>query len=327
MTRPLIKYGTFSTSLRSLRMPVCGARTLQRRIVSDKKIDQCEPGLAFWLVEELLDTQTIDGCRTVFGYLESRRERMCAVGSESDLVAFELIFRQKRFSKKNLIILRACNELLRRLSRAEDTVFCGRVFIYLFQSAPLGDRSSVNLRGEYHTENVTTFDQPIEAAEPIQSESMDVDSKAEAENTDQSQAVEGEGSEGFATKGHANRGEDSKPFTRSTVQPGTAGSPEQDLDLFYTQFWSLQQDFAMPTRLFEDENFMKFKQGMSSTMQRFRSVDQGSQARSTNSALETFQRGQKRKRGDGLSNSFNPKYLTSRDLFELEVCQYRRLLA
>lgn len=43
-------------------------------------LDQCEAGLAFWLVEELLDTQTIDGCRVVFDYLESRRERMCAVG-------------------------------------------------------------------------------------------------------------------------------------------------------------------------------------------------------------------------------------------------------
>lgn len=37
--------------------------------------EQCEPGLIFWLIEELLDSQTIDGCRTVFDYLESRRER------------------------------------------------------------------------------------------------------------------------------------------------------------------------------------------------------------------------------------------------------------
>ena len=295
--------------------------------MSDGKIDQCEPGLAFWLVEELLDTQTIDGCRTVFGYLESRRERMCAVGFVPDVVTFELISDQKRFSKKNLIILRACNELLRRLSRAEDTVFCGRVFIYLFQSAPLGDRSSVNLRGEYHTENVTTFDEPIEVPEPSQPDAMEVDSKVEAENTDQSHAVGGEGSAENAVEEFANKSDDPKPLIKPAVQPGTAGSAGQDLDRFYTEFWSLQQDFATPTRLFENENFMKFKRGMSSTMQRFRSVDQGSQARSTNSALETFQRGQKRKRGDGLSNSFNPKYLTSRDLFELEVCQDRRLRA
>src|SRR5665213_648720 len=45
-------------------------------ILSDKEL--CEPGLGFWLVEELLDSQTTDGCRKVFDYLESRRERMTA---------------------------------------------------------------------------------------------------------------------------------------------------------------------------------------------------------------------------------------------------------
>src|SRR5271155_5726723 len=109
-------------------------------ILSDKEL--CESGLIFWLIEELLDSQTIDGCRKVFDYLESRRERITS----------------KHFKQKQLIILRCCNELLRRLSRAEDIVFCGRVFIFLFQSFPLGDKSSVNLRGEYHVENVTTFD-------------------------------------------------------------------------------------------------------------------------------------------------------------------------
>lgn len=156
---------------------------------------------------------------------------------------------------------------------------------------------------------------------------MEVDSKAEAEDTNQLQVAGGETLAENAIMGFANKNDDPKPIIKPAVQPGTAESAEQDLDRFYTEFWSMQQDFAAPTRLFEEEIFTKFKRGMSSTMQRFRSVDQGSQARSTNSALETFQRGQKRKRSDGLSNSFNPKYLTSRDLFELEVCQYRRLLA
>jgi THO complex subunit 1 len=83
----------------------------------------------FWLVEELLDSQTIAGCRKVFDFLESRRERITA----------------KHFKQKQLVILRTCNELLRRLSRALDPAFCGRVFIFMFQSFPLGDKSSVNL--------------------------------------------------------------------------------------------------------------------------------------------------------------------------------------
>lgn len=45
--------------------------------------EQCEPGLIFWLIEELLDSQTIDGCRKVFDYLESRRERITAVRSHA----------------------------------------------------------------------------------------------------------------------------------------------------------------------------------------------------------------------------------------------------
>ena len=46
---------------------------------TDQHIDQCEPGLLFWLVEELLDSQTIDGCGIIFDYLDSRRERITAV--------------------------------------------------------------------------------------------------------------------------------------------------------------------------------------------------------------------------------------------------------
>jgi THO complex subunit 1 len=42
-------------------------------------IEQCEAGLIFWLIEELLDSQTVEGCRKVFDYLESRREINTAV--------------------------------------------------------------------------------------------------------------------------------------------------------------------------------------------------------------------------------------------------------
>lgn len=41
--------------------------------------DQCDGLLIFYLAEELLDSQSIDGCRRVFDYLESRRERLVAV--------------------------------------------------------------------------------------------------------------------------------------------------------------------------------------------------------------------------------------------------------
>jgi THO complex subunit 1 len=243
-------------------------------------------------VEELLDSQTIAGCRKIFDYLESRRERITA----------------KHFSQKNLAILRSCNELLRRLSRAEDTAFCGRVFIFLFQSFPLGDKSSVNLRGEYHVENVTAFDVlPAKDADP---EKMVVDSEAK----DKTQAVNGTSRK---------TAEDS-----INVPKGVSFSIAETVlsaDELYPIFWALQQNFSQPKRLFDQANFAEFKAGLEATMAMFVKVQAETIGRPTKT-VEDSKRGTKRKRGQGdddLANAFNPKYLTSRDLFELEVsCLY-----
>jgi THO complex subunit 1 len=252
-------------------------------ILSDD--EQCDPALLFWLVEELLDSQTIAGCRKIFDYLESRRERITA----------------KHFPQKQLVILRSCNELLRRLSRAEDTAFCGRVFIFLFQSFPLGDKSSVNLRGEYHTENVTTFDE-LPAREP-EPESMDVDSDTNKPPVPSLKVP---------TNGVSNT---SKTADSKAEKP-------IPVDELYPIFWSLQQSFSQPKKLFDQAHFAAFKTNLQATMVMFKSVQNESIDRPTKSTDDS-KRGTKRKRGQGdddLANAFNPKYLTSRDLFELEVC-------
>jgi THO complex subunit 1 len=257
-------------------------------ILSDN--EQCDPALLFWLVEELLDSQTISGCRKVFDFLESRRERITS----------------KHFPNKQLVILRTCNELLRRLSRAEDTAFCGRVFIFMFQSFPLGDRSSVNLRGEYHVENVTTYDE--DTPKENGPEKMDVDAEG-VENTQKP----------------------SEPkASRATMADGKK-QPQQekqalDADDLYPIFWSLQASFSQPKKLFDSTHFSSFKNGLEATMATFSTIkpDQGSRQKQA----DDTKRALKRKRDDdeedeedddALGDTFNPKYLTSRDLFQLEV--------
>ncbi|KAK4233478.1 THO complex subunit 1 transcription elongation factor-domain-containing protein [Achaetomium macrosporum] len=231
--------------------------------LSDSEL--CDPALLFWLVEELLDSQTIAGCRKVFDFLESRRERITA----------------KHFKQKQLVILRTCNELLRRLSRALDPAFCGRVFIFMFQSFPLGDKSSVNLRGEYHVENVTTWDQEAPVAD---GEKMDVDT-------------------------------DAKPQRDKPLDP----------DALYPIFWSLQESFNQPKKLFDSSHFAAFKAGLEATMATFRSIkpEQPSRAKEKqDKPVEEMNHSLKGKRDDvddELASGFNPKYLTSRDLFKLEI--------
>ncbi|KAM3488785.1 hypothetical protein MY3957_007927 [Beauveria namnaoensis] len=223
---------------------------------------QCDPALVFWLVEELLDSQTIAGCRHIFDFLESRRERMTA----------------KNFSQKKLVILRSCNELLRRLSRAEDTAFCGRVFIFMFQCFPLGDRSSVNLRGEYHVENVTTYETTANG----DATKMDVD--AETNGEEMADAKDGKPKE---------------------------GSSRLSSEELYPLLWSLQESFSQPTTLFDSAKFSHFKHSLEETMKAFESLHADDQ------------RSLKRKRNDEgattIAEAFNPKYLTSQDLFELEI--------
>lgn len=244
---------------------------------------QCDPALLVWLIEELLDSQTIPGCRKIFDYLESRRKRIVS----------------KHFSDKKLVILRSCNELLRRLSRAEDTAFSGRVFIFLFQSMPPGDKSSVNLRGEYHIQNVTTYDQ-VEPKSESNEDKMDVDSKESIE-----------------------------PAAGRVVsfidKRDTTSEKPLDADALYPIFWSLQESFNQPKKLFDPSHLRQFKSGLQATMTAFKANPVQHDKKSSKQADE--KRGLKRKldtEDDGVLAAFNPKYLTSRDLFELEVSLFRQ---
>ena len=220
----------------------------------------------------------------IFDYLESRRERII----------------ERKFAVKKFAILRMCNELLRRLSRAEDIAFCGRVFIFLFQSFPLGDRSSVNLRGEYHVENVTTFDNTIRA-----DSSEDVGDKMEVDVK--------EGTNAAPPKSATSVDSKKQPASEKALKP----------DALYPLFWALQESFSQPKRLFDPKHLADFKHGLQATMDTFTAIANTQRDRSSR-PTEDSKRGLKRKQPDddtdASSGVFNPKYLTSRDLFELEVC-------
>lgn len=196
------------------------------------------------------------------------------------------------FRQKDIVILRAFNELLRRLSRAEEAVFCGRVFIFLFQSFPLGARSSVNFKGEFHTDNVTTFDEDARVPANLD---MNIDTTTITSNID------------------------SQPTNKPTiVEPTTTTTTTTNEDALYPIFWTLQQVFSNPPALFKQNVFEEFKKGLDATLAKFKEVQIVSQR-----ASETL-RGEKRKAAEmeqegELANTFNPKYLTSRDLFSLEV--------
>ena len=80
---------------------------------------------------------------------------------------------------KALVLLRTLNDLLRRLSNTgATTMFCGRILTFLSRVFPLGERSGVNLRGEYGPTWNGPGTKPEAAAEP-EKDKMEVDESKE----------------------------------------------------------------------------------------------------------------------------------------------------
>lgn len=228
---------------------------------------------------------------------------------------------KKHFKQKSLIILRSCNELLRRLSRAEDTVFCGRVFIFLFQSFPLGDKSSVNLRGEFHTENVTTYDDIVKPIPDTNEEDITMTEGDDSTPTE-SQA------DGTSRPDSRGTGADEKSQVPKVVvsedKKRRSKEPKEpvDLDVLYPVFWSLQAYFSAPSKIFDPDRLASFKAGLEATLSAFNNINTELDSQGGGRSSEDARKSNKRKRvadGPEISSNFNPKYLTSRDLFDLEV--------
>lgn len=181
------------------------------------------------------------------------------------------------------------------------------MFIYLFQSFPLGDKSSVNLRGEFHSENVTTFDEI--AKESTEKKEQDTTMTEGAEPTAPGDAVAGLAETSKVPKVVVSTGDEKK-------------SDEVDLNTLYPLFWSLQAYFSAPSKMFDAERFTSFKTGMEATLAAFKSINTEMENESSARASEDARKSNKRKRisdGTEVATSFNPKYLTSRDLFDLEI--------
>lgn len=114
--------------------------------------DLIDPTLPLSLVEELIEGQPISICSQLFGYIESRVKPLTI-----DLHSTR---------GKGLVLLRTCNELLRRLSKPsqQHTVFAGRILSLLAKVFPLGERSGVNLRGDFNVENKTHIEENFDDA-------------------------------------------------------------------------------------------------------------------------------------------------------------------
>uniref|UniRef100_A0A8C4DZ70 THO complex 1 n=1 Tax=Dicentrarchus labrax TaxID=13489 RepID=A0A8C4DZ70_DICLA len=102
----------------------------------------CSATTPFLLLGDVLDCLPLDQCDKIFSFVE---ENVSTWKSNSFYTA-----------GKNYL-LRMCNDLLRRLSKSQNTVFCGRIQLFLARLFPLSEKSGLNLQSQFNLDNITVF--------------------------------------------------------------------------------------------------------------------------------------------------------------------------
>ena len=111
------------------------------------------------VINDVLGSQTIEECSVTFAYLESKKGFLLEHGFFAE--------HKKRAGAAKVALLRLCNSMVKRLSKANDTVFCGRIQMFLATVLSISDRSGVNLMGRFNVDNITEFtDEPDQTSLP-----------------------------------------------------------------------------------------------------------------------------------------------------------------
>jgi hypothetical protein len=275
--------------------------------------DACEQTFPFIVLQDLLETQTISSCSHIFSWIEERANRLT-----------DGLVPQKG---KALILLRTLNDLLRRLSKmGSTTIFCGRILTFLSGVFPLGERSGVNLRGEYGP-----------TWEGVNVGKNGEDKKTEEMKVEPTEREESKETEEQGDQMQVDTKEEKKRVSKSSEKKEGALFPKLAFDRshisstldFYNTFWSLQLPFSKPLTFVTPEAFSEFKDAVDKVLPVIKEATAKERAM-MGSRAGVGAGSLKRKRDLDVEESntneyFFAKFLTSPDLTDLEVVLLRAL--
>lgn len=240
--------------------------TVTKICIDGVKSGLCSPTLPVNVLSDSFDMLTIKQGLHLFSFVEAN----VAIWKED-------IF----FSHCKTAVLRMCNDLLRRLSRSQNTVFCGRILLFLARFFPFSERSGLNLISEFNLENVTTF---------TNSEATDQEMKDENDTAASENGVD------------------------------TSRMSTLDYTL-YTKFWALQDFFRNPPQCFQKPNWKMFTVYAADVLEAFtsfkldgcRSSSELSKLDRSQSTVEPMEDANEQQ-----TEEYFAKYLTNQKLLDLQ---------
>uniref|UniRef100_A0A3P8VZ11 THO complex 1 n=1 Tax=Cynoglossus semilaevis TaxID=244447 RepID=A0A3P8VZ11_CYNSE len=226
----------------------------------------CSATTPFILLGDVLDCLPLDQCDKIFTFVE---ENVSTWKSNNFYTA-----------GKNYL-LRMCNDLLRRLSKSQNTVFCGRIQLFLARLFPLSEKSGLNLQSQFNLENITVFNKNEQESTLLQ--------KAADEKEDGMEVEEGEMEEEDA--------------------PAPCSIPI-DYNL-YRKFWTLQDYFRNPVQCYDKFSWMTFLKYSDETLAVFKSYKLDD--------MQASKRKLEELRASGGEHVYFAKFLTSEKLMDLQL--------
>ena len=173
--------------------------------ISSAQEGVCHYTLPFIILSDVLECLTLDMCETVFKFVEDRVSTW---------------IQPEFYSSGKNLLLRMSNDLLRRLSSSQNTIFCGRIQLFLARLFPLSEKSALNLMSHFNLDNVTTY------------------------NKEAGQGVVMEDTPG---------GEDEGEVMEVDAQSDDSSLPV-DFNLYH-KLWALQEIFCQPTQCYTPEQW------------------------------------------------------------------------
>ncbi|XP_062986680.1 THO complex subunit 1 [Elgaria multicarinata webbii] len=225
----------------------------------------CTASTPFVLLGDVLDCLPLDQCDRIFTFVEKN-----VTTWKSNTF----------YSAGKNYLLRMCNDLLRRLSKSQNTVFCGRIQLFLARLFPLSEKSGLNLQSQFNLENITVYN------------------TSEQESTLGQKHVE-ERDEGMEVE-EGEMGDDEAP---------TSCSIPIDYNL-YRKFWSLQDYFRNPVQCYEKiswKTFLKYSEEVLAVFKSYK-LDDTQASRKKLEELKT-----------GGEHVYFAKFLTSEKLMDLQL--------
>ncbi|EMP31148.1 THO complex subunit 1, partial [Chelonia mydas] len=234
---------------------------------------------------DALTNRTIKPLLNAFNQIPgSENEKKCTLDQSFRVVLEEEIINQASCENVLAIISLAINgvtdDLLRRLSKSQNTVFCGRIQLFLARLFPLSEKSGLNLQSQFNLENVTVFNTNEQESTLGQKHIEERDEGMEVE--------EGE------------MGDDEAP---------TSCSIPIDYNL-YRKFWSLQDYFRNPVQCYEKiswKTFLKYSEEVLAVFKSYK-LDDTQASRKKLEELKT-----------GGEHVYFAKFLTSEKLMDLQL--------